>query len=316
MLATRHISALRGTIRRSFSVLNGMSDDLLISMNMGHSIGGTSQASLVESLVKAGVLTTPRVQDVFRKLDRGDFTLHPSPPEDTYANRPLKIGTIATISTPQQHAQVIELLEPHLQPGHHAIDVGCGSGYLTAAMALLVGDAGRVTGVDIVPSLLELSQRNVAKAKLQSTIAWEASSGTSSILAPGVTYDCIHIGVAVESMDHVDALASQLNPNGGLVVALGYAGAEQTLLKVSKSEAGEITKRAVMSVLCQPLLNEAPAALPPPETRTDKLRRVQAELEAWKEAFEATHQRAPTRDDMLNDAVSKELFTQFARLRK
>ncbi|EQC39267.1 hypothetical protein SDRG_03471 [Saprolegnia diclina VS20] len=315
MLGTRHIYALRGTVRRSFSVLNGMSDDLLISMNMGHSIGGTSQASLVESLVKAGVLTTPRVQDVFRKLDRGDFTLHPSPPEDTYANRPLKIGTIATISTPQQHAQVIELLEPHLQPGHAAIDVGCGSGYLTAAMALLVGDSGHVTGVDIVPSLLELSQRNVAKAKLPSTITWKASSG-KSILTPGVTYDCIHIGVAVESMDHVDALASQLNPNGGLVVALGYAGAEQTLLKVAKSEAGEITKRAVMSVLCQPLLDEAPAALPPPETRTDKLRRVQAELEAWKAVFEATHERAPTRDDMLNDAVAKELFAQFARLRK
>ncbi|OQR98816.1 protein-L-isoaspartate(D-aspartate) O-methyltransferase [Achlya hypogyna] len=301
-------------LRRSFSVLNGMSDDLLISMNMGHSIGGISQSSLVESLVKAGVLTTPRVQDVFRTLDRGDFTLHPAPPQDTYANRPLKIGTVATISTPQQHAQVIELLEPHLQPGMVAADVGCGSGYLTAAMALLVGHTGHVTGVDIVPSLLELARRNVAKTKVAS-IEWEQSTGTD-ILRAGAMYDCIHVGVAVETMEAVDALTTQLNPGGGLVVALGYAGAEQTLLKVTKSTAGDVTKRAVMSVLCQPLLDEAPAALPPVETRAEKLQRVQAELEAWKEHFNTANGRAPTRSDMLEDPVASGLFAQFASLRK
>ncbi|ETV74593.1 protein-L-isoaspartate O-methyltransferase, variant [Aphanomyces astaci] len=232
MLASR---ARRTCVRRSFSILGGMSDDLLISMNMGHSIGGTSQATLVDSLINAGVLVTPRVQDAFRSLDRGQFVFPGHNPSDIYANRPLKIGTIATISTPQQHAQVIELLAAHLQPGHRAIDVGCGSGYLAAVMATLVGPTGHVTGVDIVPSLVEFSTANVTKAGVACNFTWTTSSG-KEILAPTASFDGIHVGVAVESMDQVDALATHLNPGGALVVPLGYAASEQLLLKVRRLE--------------------------------------------------------------------------------
>ncbi len=69
-------------------------------------------------MIKAGLLVTPRIQDAFYDVDRGDFinktTFKDSPSSSTptsfmdsiYANRPLKIGSIANMSTPQQHAQV------------------------------------------------------------------------------------------------------------------------------------------------------------------------------------------------------------------
>ena len=37
-----------------------------------------------------------------------------------------------------QHAYALELLRDHLKEGSHALDVGSGSGYLTACMALMV----------------------------------------------------------------------------------------------------------------------------------------------------------------------------------
>lgn len=37
-----------------------------------------------------------------------------------------------------QHAHALELLSDHLTEGKRALDVGSGSGYLTACMALLV----------------------------------------------------------------------------------------------------------------------------------------------------------------------------------
>ncbi|RHY99674.1 hypothetical protein DYB37_009344 [Aphanomyces astaci] len=228
-------------------------------MNMGHSIGGTSQATLVDSLINAGVLVTPRV---------------------------------------------IELLAAHLQPGHRAIDVGCGSGYLAAVMATLVGPTGHVTGVDIVPSLVEFSTANVTKAGVACNFTWTTSSG-KEILALTASFDGIHVGVAVESMDQVDALATHLNPGGALVVPLGYAASEQLLLK-----------ERVMSVLCQPLLDQAPAPLPVPETRSDKVARLQAALEAWKVSFVTTHDRAPTREDILQDDIARRLFADFAATRK
>ena len=38
-----------------------------------------------------------------------------------------------------QHAHALEILSEHLHEGARALDVGSGSGYLTACMALLVG---------------------------------------------------------------------------------------------------------------------------------------------------------------------------------
>ena len=41
-------------------------------------------------------------------------------------------GSQVTISAPHMHAMTLELLEPFLQPGSTALDVGSGTGYLTA----------------------------------------------------------------------------------------------------------------------------------------------------------------------------------------
>ena len=38
-----------------------------------------------------------------------------------------------------QHAHALELLKEQLAPGKKALDVGSGSGYLTACFALMVG---------------------------------------------------------------------------------------------------------------------------------------------------------------------------------
>ena len=41
----------------------------------------------------------------------------------------------------------LEILKDHLKPGMRALDVGSGSGYLTACMALMVGTSGKVVGI-------------------------------------------------------------------------------------------------------------------------------------------------------------------------
>lgn len=46
-------------------------------------------------------------------------------------------------------------------PGERALDVGSGSGYLTACMAMMVGETGRVVGIEHIPQLVELSTKNL-----------------------------------------------------------------------------------------------------------------------------------------------------------
>lgn len=49
-----------------------------------------------------------------------------------------------------------------LKPGHHALDLGTGTGSVALGAAALVGSGGKVTGVDISPDMLALAGRRVA----------------------------------------------------------------------------------------------------------------------------------------------------------
>ena len=63
------------------------------------------------------------------------------------------------------HATCLELLHGHLRPGARVLDVGSGSGYLSAAMGLMVRDKGGfVLGVEKHPELVEESLANVRHA--------------------------------------------------------------------------------------------------------------------------------------------------------
>jgi demethylmenaquinone methyltransferase/2-methoxy-6-polyprenyl-1,4-benzoquinol methylase len=47
-----------------------------------------------------------------------------------------------------------------LSPGDSALDVACGTGKLTAALALVVGPLGKAVGVDLAPVMLEEARRS------------------------------------------------------------------------------------------------------------------------------------------------------------
>jgi protein-L-isoaspartate(D-aspartate) O-methyltransferase len=89
----------------------------------------------VAALKAFGILKTPRVAEAFAAVDRGFFT---QPSSDAYLDAPQPIGYGATISAPHMHAHVLEYLSDKLIPSAKVLDVGSGSGYLVAVMALLV----------------------------------------------------------------------------------------------------------------------------------------------------------------------------------
>lgn len=67
---------------------------------------------------------------------------------DTWARMQERLDTAFTPVT----AALLSLAAP--QPGEHALDVGCGSGETTLALAAAVGDDGTVLGLDISEPLL------------------------------------------------------------------------------------------------------------------------------------------------------------------
>lgn len=56
------------------------------------------------------------------------------------------------------------MLGPYVKPGMTVIDLGCGMGYFSIAMAGMVGDSGKVLAVDIQRKILEVAMKRARKA--------------------------------------------------------------------------------------------------------------------------------------------------------
>jgi len=62
------------------------------------------------------------------------------------------------------------ILEPYVKPGMTVLDLGCGMGYFSIPMAVMVGDAGQVLAVDIQQQILDVLMRRARNAGVDGRI--------------------------------------------------------------------------------------------------------------------------------------------------
>lgn len=161
-----------------------------------------------------------------------------------YDNRPLPIGHGQTISQPYIVALMTELLEP--QPGDVMLEVGTGSGYQAAILAMLVA---RVHSIEIIAPLADsatarlqaLGYRNIHVKTGDGYYGWPEH-------AP---YDGIIVTAAASSIP--PPLIEQLKPGGRMVVPVGAAFHTQDLILLRKDPRGKVTTTSILPVAFVPL---------------------------------------------------------------
>lgn len=168
-----------------------------------------SQDRLVDLLIAEGVVKHTEVEAALRGVDRGAFCARNLPAHYVYQDSPLPIGYGETISAPHMHATCLELLRNHLKPGAHVLDVGSGSGYLTAAMALMVRPGGKVIGIEKHPELAEFSQRHMREAMPELLDSGLVELRAGNVLGDALkdegpeSFDAIHVGAAAATLPEV-----------------------------------------------------------------------------------------------------------------
>ncbi|KAH0686931.1 hypothetical protein KY284_017484 [Solanum tuberosum] len=205
---------------------------------------------MTEQLRRYGVIKSQKVTEIMETVDRGLFVPEGTP---AYIDSPMSIGYNATISAPHMHAMCLELLEDRLQPGMHALDVGSGTGYLTACFALMVGPQGRVVGVEHIPELVAWSIKNVEKSAAapllkEGSLSLHVGDGRKG-WREHAPYDAIHVGAA--AADVPQDLIDQLKPGGRMVIPVGTF--FQDLKVIDKKMDGSISVRSETSVRYVPL---------------------------------------------------------------
>lgn len=176
-----------------------------------------------------------------------------------FKNFQYSIGYSATISAPHMHAHALQLLINNLEPSSKVLDVGSGSGFLTAcffrAMKLnSSASTGMVIGIEHHPRLVEFAVENINSDDPQMI-----ESGKLKIIqgdgrlgcSEHAPYDAIHVGAAAAEIP--DKLLEQLKNGGRMICPVGPQGETQQLVQYDKSSEGEITKKVLMAVVYVPL---------------------------------------------------------------
>ncbi|VVB52526.1 Protein-L-isoaspartate O-methyltransferase [uncultured archaeon] len=134
--------------------------------------------------------------------------------ENAYGDYPLMIGFNQTISAPHMVAIMCDLLD--IRDGMKILEVGAGSGYHAAVMAVLAG-SGHVYTVERIESLALLARQNLKKAGIENVTV---VVGDGSLGLPGFApYD--RISVAAASPEILDTLTDQLKIGGKLIIPVG-----------------------------------------------------------------------------------------------
>jgi len=123
-------------------------------------------------------------------------------------DRPVGIGWDATSSQPSTVARMLELLDAG--PGHRVLDVGAGSGW-TAAILEELGAA--VTGVELVPQLVEAANANLAAHGRRARVR----QATPHVLGLPDDAPFDRILVSADLWRMPDALVAQLADGGRMV---------------------------------------------------------------------------------------------------
>jgi protein-L-isoaspartate(D-aspartate) O-methyltransferase len=205
-----------------------------------------SNQELVNYLKERRVLRTKEIIDAFLKIDRKYFVKEEYI-DQAYFDTPLPTLMGQTISQPYVVAFMLELLEP--QKGQKILDIGFGSGWTTSLLAEIVGENGKVYGIEVVPEVFEFGKKNIEKYNfLQKGIVEVFLMDGSKGFPEKAPFDRILVSAASKKIP--EEMILQLK-DGGILVIPDFEG----IWKVKKIN-GKIEKEYHYGFIFVPLVEK------------------------------------------------------------
>jgi protein-L-isoaspartate(D-aspartate) O-methyltransferase len=208
---------------------------------------------MVEQQVRAWDVLDKRVLDALREVPRELFV-----PEGqrfrAYADAEVPLAHGQHMLRPSVAGRILQALLP--QPGESALEIGTGSGFLTAALRRL---AGHVTSLEIFPALAAAARANLAALRVGQVEILEADALQAAQLRAAVTgrYQVIAI---TASLPVYDERFEQLLAIGGRLLAVVGEWPVMEARLVRRTAQDRFTSVGLFETVIDPLIH---AARPP-----------------------------------------------------
>ncbi len=169
-----------------------------------------ARQQMLKQQIRAGDVLDARILDALASVNREDFV----PAEYAgvaFADCTIPLAHGQCMMSPLVEGQLLQAVNPGQDD--HLLEIGTGSGFLTACLATL---AGQVHSIDIFPELTAMAQTS-----LDSSGAGNVSLATMNAMELGAEpkYDVIAITASLPIYDH--RFEKALNTGGRLFVIVG-----------------------------------------------------------------------------------------------
>jgi len=176
--------------------------------------------NMIEQQIRPCEVLEGRILDLLKLVRREHFVPN-GKKELAFVDMEIPLGYGVSMWHPKLEARVVQ--ELHLSSADKVLEVGTGSGYLTALMSAL---AGHVTSVEIVPELSALAKQNLHAYHRDnvSLVVGDAARGWGK----DVNYDAIVLTGSTPVLP--EAFQNSLNIGGRLFAIVGDAPAMEARL--------------------------------------------------------------------------------------
>ena len=189
-----------------------------------------AKRQMVRQQVRTWDVTDDRILDVLKSLNRHDFV--PADYRDlAYAETRIPLPCGQEMMRPLIEGRLLQTLSP--TGSETVLEVGTGSGYLTACLATL---AKSVVSIDIFPELVALGESNLGAADIEN-VDVQQMDVTEQL--PDGTFDVIAVTGSMADFD--ERLLDSLSTGGRLFVVVGDAPVMEARL-ITRTDAGISTE--------------------------------------------------------------------------
>jgi protein-L-isoaspartate(D-aspartate) O-methyltransferase len=207
-----------------------------------------ARQQMIEQQVRAWDVLDGNVLAGLKKVQRELFV-----PEGyealAFADTEIPIGHGEMMMTPTIEGRVLQALG--LVGGENVLEIGTGSGFLTACLANL---SAHVTSIELYDDFVESARQHLASCDIENADIVKMD-GTQEL--PEGKFDAIAVTGSIQSFD--SRLVDALNPGGKLFVVIGDAPA-MSAMRVTRIDENNWQSDTLFETHLAPLVN---GALPP-----------------------------------------------------